>query len=474
VRSSRKRPACTCGCEIAVCRRQQADVHTGGTGVADPRTSPSWSTRSKAVAPAAAARRSRRAAKVPPSASLEQGRAWRCWRRVKAPWRARTARSRSAARDNAPQFTATKVRYGPRRQIVPTLGRPDLLRPRSHFRMSAPAPHSTFCHPRRARIARPARARRNLRSAARGCYLSWRRRRSRAAASALRRRDPRAVRQAADVVRAPRMRSLEGPVRLTVVRSSTVQMGCRRQGVAATPPERCHDLSPRAERHLRGGELRSDPRAAIESELFGQQGRLHRRQQRQRGPVRGGGRRTCCSTRSGELPPAGATRLAPRAPGGEVRRVGDARSTRCGRPPAGGDKPDLATQVQAGRFPAKTLLPPQRGAAPASTLRDRQDEIAALSRAPARRATRSGLGPRRGGSRRERWKSLKGYRWPSTSASWRTLVERALVLCEDEEIGPRVTAGRRAAGAVRPEPPRRGSSRRSLGQARAAACSKRT
>ena len=120
---------------------------------------------------------------------------------------------------------------------------------------------------------------------------------------------------------------------------------------------------------------------------------------------------------------------------GEVRRVGDARSTRVDVRVLASTNRDLASQVQAGRFRedlyyrlnvVQVRLPP---------LRERQDEIGQLAeRLVARHAERIGVAPRRLSPRA--LELLQRYRWPGNVRELENALERALVLSEDDEIGP--------------------------------------
>ena len=84
-------------------------------------------------------------------------------------------------------------------------------------------------------------------------------------------------------------------------------------------------------------------------------------------------------------------------------------------------------------------------------LRERQDDIPVLAERlprPPRRAHR--LPPRRLSPRR--WSCSSGYRWPGNVRELENALERALVLAEDEEIGPEALPDA-VQRAVTPEPP---------------------
>jgi len=213
-----------------------------------------------------------------------------------------------------------------------------------------------------------------------------------------------------------------------------------------------HDLSPRAERTFVAVNCGAIPGQLIESELFGHaKGAFTDASSAKRGLFEEADGGTLLLDEIGELPLPVQPALLRVLQEGEVRRVGDARSTRVDVRLLAATNRDLATQVQAGRFRedlyyrlnvVQLRLPP---------LRDRQDEIAALSeRLLARHAERIGTSPRRLSPRA--LEVLKGYRWPGNVRELENALERALVLSEDEEIGPESLPDA-VQRAVRPEPP---------------------
>src|SRR6267378_4122496 len=213
-----------------------------------------------------------------------------------------------------------------------------------------------------------------------------------------------------------------------------------------------HDLSPRAERTFVAVNCGAIPGQLIESELFGHaKGAFTDASSAKRGLFEEADGGTLLLDEIGELPLPVQPALLRVLQEGEVRRVGDARSTRVDVRLLAATNRDLAAQVQAGRFRedlyyrlnvVQLRLPP---------LRDRQDEIAALSeRLLARHAERIGTSPRRLSPRA--LEVLKGYRWPGNVRELENALERALVLCEDEEIGPESLPDA-VQRAVRPEPP---------------------
>ncbi len=197
-----------------------------------------------------------------------------------------------------------------------------------------------------------------------------------------------------------------------------------------------HDLSPRAERPFVAVNCGAIPAPLIESELFGHtKGAFTDARTAKRGLFEEADGGTLLLDEIGELPAAVQPALLRVLQQGEVRRVGDARSTRVDVRVLASTNRDLASQVQAGRFRedlyyrlnvVQVRLPP---------LRERQDEIGQLAeRLIARHAERIGVAPRRLSPRA--LELLQRYRWPGNVRELENALERALVLSEDEEIGP--------------------------------------
>ena len=197
-----------------------------------------------------------------------------------------------------------------------------------------------------------------------------------------------------------------------------------------------HDLSPRAERPFVAVNCGAIPAPQIESELFGHtKGAFTDARTAKRGLFEEADGGTLLLDEIGELPPPVQPALLRVLQQGEVRRVGDARSTRVDVRVLASTNRDLASQVQAGRFRedlyyrlnvVQVRLPP---------LRERQEEIGQLAeRLIARHAERIGVASRRLSPRA--LELLQRYRWPGNVRELENALERALVLSEDDEIGP--------------------------------------
>jgi two-component system response regulator AtoC len=213
-----------------------------------------------------------------------------------------------------------------------------------------------------------------------------------------------------------------------------------------------HDLSPRAERPFVAVNCGAIPEALIESELFGHaKGAFTDARTAKRGLFEEADGGTLLLDEIGELPLLVQPSLLRVLQQGEVRRVGDSRAARVDVRVLAATNRDLGAHVQAGRFRedlyyrlnvVQVRLPP---------LRERQDEIAVLAeRILARHAERIDMPPRRLSARA--LELLQRYRWPGNVRELENALERALVLAEDEEIGPEALPDA-VQRAVAPEPP---------------------
>jgi two-component system, NtrC family, response regulator AtoC len=213
-----------------------------------------------------------------------------------------------------------------------------------------------------------------------------------------------------------------------------------------------HDLSPRGERPFVAVNCGAIPETLIESELFGHaKGAFTDARTAKRGLFEEADGGTLLLDEIGELPLLVQPSLLRVLQQGEVRRVGDSRAARVDVRVLAATNRDLGAHVQAGRFRedlyyrlnvVQLRLPP---------LRERQDEIAVLAdHILARHAERIAMPPRRLSPRA--LELLQRYRWPGNVRELENALERALVLAEDEEIGPEALPDA-VQRAVLPEPP---------------------
>jgi len=197
-----------------------------------------------------------------------------------------------------------------------------------------------------------------------------------------------------------------------------------------------HDLSPRAERPFVAVNCGAIPEQLIESELFGHsKGAFTDARAAKRGLFEEADGGTLLLDEVGELPLAVQPALLRVLQAGEVRRVGDARSTRADVRVLAATNRDLAAEVQGGRFREDLYYRLNVVQVRLPALRDRQDEIGILAeRLLARHAERSGIKPRTLSP--QAMELLQRYRWPGNVRELENALERALVLSEEEEIGP--------------------------------------
>ena len=209
-----------------------------------------------------------------------------------------------------------------------------------------------------------------------------------------------------------------------------------------------HALSPRAKAPVRRAELRGAPRdAARERALRPREGRVHRRRQAARRPLRAGRRRHAVPRRDRRAPAVDAGEAAARAAG--ARRSSASAATRRSRSTCASSPRPTATsppRCATGRFREDLYyrlnvvhieLPP---------LRERGSDVLAARRstscaqfADENQQARSTASPT------ARAPSSSRYRWPGNVRELENAIERAVVLCEgDRDRGGRPAVRRRA------------------------------
>jgi two-component system response regulator AtoC len=197
-----------------------------------------------------------------------------------------------------------------------------------------------------------------------------------------------------------------------------------------------HALSPRAERPFVAVNCGAIPETLIESELFGHaKGAFTDARSAKRGLFEEADGGTLLLDEVGELPLPVQPSLLRVLQEGEVRRVGDNRATRVDVRVLAATNRDLAAHVQQGRFREDLYYRLNVVGIRLPALRERQDEIPLLAeRLLARHGERIGVPARRLSARA--LEALRRYRWPGNVRELENALERALVLSEDEEIGP--------------------------------------
>jgi two-component system response regulator AtoC len=178
------------------------------------------------------------------------------------------------------------------------------------------------------------------------------------------------------------------------------------------------------------------PEALIESELFGHaKGAFTDARTAKRGLFEEADGGTLLLDEVGELPMLLQPALLRVLQEGEVRRVGDSRSTKVDVRILAATNRDLTQLVQAGRFREDLYYRLNVVGVKLPPLRDREGEILALAeRFLERHAARTGVPPRRLSAKA--LELLRRYRWPGNVRELENALERALVLSEEEEIQP--------------------------------------
>src|SRR4051794_397952 len=199
------------------------------------------------------------------------------------------------------------------------------------------------------------------------------------------------------IAESPAMREVMRMVEKVAATSTTVliegESGTGKEVVARA----IHALSPRAERPFVAVNCGAIPEPLIESELFGHaKGAFTDARTAKRGLFEEADGGTLMLDEVGELPLQLQPALLRVLQEGEVRRVGDNRSTRVDVRVLAATNRDLAAQVQQGRFREDLYYRLNVVGVRLPPLRERQDEIPTLAeRLLARHAGRIGVGPRK-------------------------------------------------------------------------------
>ena len=249
------------------------------------------------------------------------------------------------------------------------------------------------------------------------------------------------------IAEAPAMREVMRVVEKVAPTTTTVliegESGTGKEVVARA----LHELSPRAERPFVAVNCGSIPEALIESELFGHaKGAFTDARTAKRGLFEEADGGTLLLDEVGELPLPLQPALLRVLQEGEIRRVGDSRVTKVDVRILAATNRDLAQLVQAGRFREDLYYRLNVVGLKLPPLRERAEEIPALSaRFLERHAARIGVAPRR--LSRKALELLLRFRWPGNVRELENALERALVLSEEDEIEPEALPAQVQAGA---------------------------
>jgi len=197
-----------------------------------------------------------------------------------------------------------------------------------------------------------------------------------------------------------------------------------------------HQLSPRKGGPFVAVNCGAIPDQLIESELFGHaKGAFTGAQSAKRGLFEEADSGTLLLDEIGELPLQLQPTLLRALQEGEIRRVGDARNIKVDVRVLAATNRDLSQEVSQGKFREDLFYRLNVVAVKLPPLRDRPEELPLLAeRFIAQHASRLGI-PRKNLSP-DALSLLQEWRWPGNVRELENALERALVLSEDEEIGP--------------------------------------
>lgn len=200
-----------------------------------------------------------------------------------------------------------------------------------------------------------------------------------------------------------------------------------------------HQSSPRVGQPFIAVNCGAIPEGLMESEFFGHvKGAFTDAHGNKRGLIESAQGGTLFLDEVGELPVALQVKLLRFLQDGEIRRVGETRSSRVDVRVVAATSRDLQAEVQAGRFREdlyyRLAVVPIR----IPPLRARPEDIPILAD-HFLKVTRDRLGIGRVHSiGAEAMRLLMAYPWPGNVRELENVIERAVVLCEGAEIGPEV------------------------------------
>jgi DNA-binding NtrC family response regulator len=195
-----------------------------------------------------------------------------------------------------------------------------------------------------------------------------------------------------------------------------------------------HGLSTRREKPFVVINCSAIPDALFESELFGhQRGAFTGATERRLGLVEAAEGGTLFLDEIGEMSPMVQSKLLRTLESGEVRRVGENRTTRVDVRVVAASNKDLAAEVAASRFREDLYYRLNGVPMQIPPLRERVDDIEPLVRHFL--AEGAGKHPRVTDVSAEALGALKAYRWPGNVRELKNCVDATRILCAGPEIG---------------------------------------
>ena len=141
---------------------------------------------------------------------------------------------------------------------------------------------------------------------------------------------------------------------------------------------------------------------------------------------------------------------------GELQRVGSSRLRYVNVRVLSATNADLTAEIAAGRFREDLLYRLNTVVIHLPPLRERRDDVDGAGEALPRASTPRATASRSPASRPTRWRRCRRTAGPATSASWRTAIERAVLMADpaataDRGAAPRPAAAARGGDATQPD-----------------------
>jgi two-component system, NtrC family, response regulator AtoC len=195
-----------------------------------------------------------------------------------------------------------------------------------------------------------------------------------------------------------------------------------------------HDNSSRRESRLVTLNCAAIPENLVESELFGfERGAFSGAVAPKPGLFEAADKSTLFLDEVGELPKAVQAKLLRVLETGEVSRLGSIRTVRVDVRIVAATNRDISSEISTGAFRADLFYRLNGMTVKIPSLRERQDDIAALAEHFASHVSRDGASV----LTQETLAALKGYPWPGNVRELRSVVERAVLLAQGGPIEPK-------------------------------------